>query len=100
VCYVEPHPQANPDGTTRVSTDPWSVLIERPNGSYDQVPVSNLDQTTAGLGPRNGDGLLQLGRCQTGSITFTPPGYGRFAGMKYSPADFPTDTVTWSWSGV
>lgn len=32
-CYVRPHPEANPDGTTRVSTDPWSVLIERPNGA-------------------------------------------------------------------
>ena len=97
VCYVHPHPQANPDGTTRVSTDPWSVLIERPNGSYEQVPLSDLNQTTAGLGLQYGEELLHLGQCQTGWITVSPPGYGRFSGMKYSPKDFPNDTATWSW---
>ena len=97
-CYVRPHPDANPDGTTRVSTDPWSVLVERPNGSLVQVPVSHLSQTDGGTAPQYTEDLLSVGQCQTGWITVTPPGNGTFAGMKYAPRDFPNDTVTWQWS--
>jgi hypothetical protein len=97
VCYVRPHPEANADGTTRVSTDPWSVLIQQPNGSHEQMAVSSVGQTASGLSPRYGEDLLQLGQCQTGWITLSPPGSGRFAGMKYAPSDFPDDTATWQW---
>jgi hypothetical protein len=96
-CYVRPHPDANPDGTTRVSTDPWSVLVEGTNGSLAQVPVSDLIQTNVGMSPQYAEGLLSVGGCQTGWITVTPPGTGRFAGMKYAPNDFPNDAVTWQW---
>ena len=96
VCYVRPHPGANPDGSTRVSTDPWSLMIERRDGSIAEVPVSELARSSA-PGPRYTEALVDVGECQTGWISVTPPGDGTFAGMKYAPKDFPQDTATWQW---
>lgn len=97
VCYRSPHPDANADGTTRVSTDPWSVLVQTPDGGLRATPVSELPRTNFGLNPQYSETLLSPGQCQMGWITVIPSGGGRFAGVKYAPRDFPTDTVTWRW---
>lgn len=97
VCYVRPHPGANQDGTTRVSTDPWSVLIQRTDGSLVPVPVGQLSPTSAAPVPRYVERLLRLGECQTGWITVKAPQGGSFAGMRYAPKDFPTDSAMWRW---
>ena len=97
VCYAAPHPSANADGTTRVSTDPWSFLVRdgESGGRYRQVPVGELPRDWA-WSPSYRETLLRAGECSTGwiGVRHGSPDL-QWGGIVYQPADF-GDRVTWT----
>ena len=98
VCYAAAHPEANDDGSTRTSIDPWRV------GLYDgetQVPadvqyvrVREFDYTDA-FGPAYTEKQLMVGDCNEGWIGLE---HGNpdlaWLSIRYAPADF-GDEITW-----
>ena len=99
VCYAAPHPEANADGTTRVSPDPWRF------GVYDgetQLPEdtqyprpAELGEPTDEFGPLLEARQVALGECNEGWIAVE---HGNpdlaWTAARYQPADF-GDEITW-----
>lgn len=101
VCYRRPHPNQNPDNTTRVSADPWSVQAldaEGPDGRPTWVAIDEFPRDD-GWSPPYATAQLKLGSCQTGwlGVRHGNPDL-QFLAVRYAPADF-GDVVTWSTSG-
>ncbi len=97
VCYRKPHAGAAGDGTTRVSTDPWSFLVrdgEGPQTSYKAVPVSTFPRDWA-WSPSYRETRLAPGSCNVGwiGIRHENPDL-QWGGIVYAPADF-GDRITW-----
>lgn len=97
VCYTRPHPQQNSDGSTRVSTNPWSARIaDGETGSaprwmrIDEMPRDNA------WSPGYATRTIRLGECNMGWIGVT---HGNpdllWSGLRYAPADF-GDVVVWN----
>ena len=98
VCYVRPHAEANADGTTRVSTNPWSFRLRDGEGgpaSYSSVPVSEFTRDWSWT-PSYRERKLKVGQCNTGwiGVKVTNPDL-QWGGIVYSPSDF-GDRVTWT----
>lgn len=103
VCYAAEHPEANDDGTTRVSTDPWRF------GVYDGetgVPedtqyygVSEFEPTTA-FTPAYEEKMLSVGECNRGwiGVEHGNPDLA-WVSARYQPADF-GDVITWDLSNA
>ncbi|WP_420176598.1 hypothetical protein [Luteococcus sp. OSA5] len=96
VCYTRAHPDANPDGTTRVSADPWSVLVRDGEGSKE-TSWYPLDDFPADKGwtPPYQERQLAVGDCTEGwlAIRHDNPDL-QFSGLRYQPADF-DEVATW-----
>lgn len=100
VCYTAPHPRRNADGTTRVSTNPWSVLVRdgEAHGSGSRwVRIDEFPQD-GGWDPPYPDRLMSLGQCAEGwlAIRHDNPDL-QYLALRYAPADF-GDRVTWETS--
>ncbi len=98
VCYRRPHPQQNADNTTRVSSDPWSVLVydaEGGGGRPTWVGINEFERDNE-WSPPYPTNQLRLGACQTGwlGVRHGNPDF-QFQALRYAPADF-GDVVTWS----
>ncbi|GAA1391389.1 hypothetical protein GCM10009599_10030 [Luteococcus peritonei] len=96
VCYTSPHPGQNADGTTRVSTNPWSALVSAPEGG-PQARWVRIDEFPADKGwqPPYPTRLLKLGQCSEGWIAIKHDNPDlQFTALRYHPADF-GDMVTW-----
>lgn len=98
VCYVRPHAEANSDGSTRVSTNPWSFRLRDGEGgpaSYSSVPVSEFTRDWSWT-PSYRETKLKVGQCNTGwiGVKVTNPDL-QWGGIVYSPSDF-GDRVTWT----
>jgi hypothetical protein len=96
VCYVKAHPEARADGTTRVSTDPWSLIIRTGSREKQTLAVSRL-ALSGGWEPSYGGDYIRVGECRTGWITVKALASGKFVGVRYTPRDFPGDAATWGW---
>ena len=60
VCYTRAHPSANPDGTTRVSTNPWQFGSLQPDGRVDYSASPTIDtRVTDYWRPAYGETLLR-----------------------------------------
>ena len=98
VCYTHPHPSANADGTTRVSTDPWEFGFGPDGGGvhYDKDPTIDTHVSDYWK-PAYGETRLALGQCHSGWVTVgLVEGAVGFRGMRYAPSDFPI-SATWQW---
>lgn len=100
VCYTASHPRQNADGTTRVSTNPWSVLVRdgEAHGSGSRwVRIEEFPQD-GGWDPPYTDRLISLGQCAEGwlAIRHDNPDL-QYLALRYAPADF-GDRVTWETS--
>lgn len=99
VCYVVAQPEANPDGTTRTSLDPWQWFLQdgEGGGSGSWVPVAQLPQTTK-WGPLYSEKALRVGQCNEGWITAD---HGNpdllIPRLGYRPTDF-GDQLDWRFS--
>ena len=102
VCYVAEHPDANDDGTTRVSADPWRFGVYDGETQLPEdvqfLPVSEFEASSE-FTPAYEEKQLQVGECNTGWIAV---GHGNpdlaWASVRYQPADF-GDVITWDLSG-
>lgn len=98
VCYAAAHPEANADGTTRVSTDPWRFGVYDGETQLESdvqfLPVTEFEPTTA-FTPAYEETQLQVGECNTGWIAVE---HGNpdlaWASVRYQPGDF-GDVITW-----
>ncbi|WP_169834695.1 serine/threonine-protein kinase [Nocardioides dokdonensis] len=98
VCYARPHDSANPDGTTRVSTDPWAMDYLSTRRQTERTSISELT-VLRGPAPLYTEARLSLGDCRSGWITVgRPRGSRGLLGMHYAPADFPSSAATWRWA--
>lgn len=100
-CYRRQHPGQTPDNTTRVSSDPWSVLVldaEGPDGRPVWVAINEFPRDNE-WSPPYPTTQLKLGRCQTGwlGVRHGNPDL-QFLAVRYAPADF-GDVVTWNTEG-
>lgn len=98
VCYTSEHPGQNEDGTTRVSTDPWSVLARDGEGTedYEWYPIGDFEQNSE-KSPAFTETQLAVGDCTRGWLTADHGNPDlQFAGLRYAPADF-DEEVTWSY---
>ncbi|HSO70876.1 MAG TPA: hypothetical protein VLQ67_14730, partial [Arachnia sp.] len=98
VCYTHAHPEANQDGTTRVSRDPWSLGITDPEGAqsieYMYVKAREFP-TSARWTPVYRETRLSVGECNTGWLGIQHDNPDLWISyLRYSPADF-GDQVTW-----
>lgn len=98
VCYAAEHPDANADGTTRVSTDPWRFGVYDGETQTDDdtqfLPVTEFEATNA-FTPVYEETQLTVGQCQSGWIAVD---HGNpdlaWVSVRYQPADF-GDVITW-----
>lgn len=101
VCYTNAHPEANADGTTRVSRDPWSFgLLDAESGETDYTfyRVNTFEVGKKWL-PVYQEKLLKVGQCNTGWVSIAngaPDFWIKY--VRYLPADF-GDTITWDLTG-
>jgi hypothetical protein len=98
VCYTHAHPSANPDGTTRVSTDPWRFGALNPDGRVEYSKNPTIDsRITDYWRPAYGEALVKVGQCHVGwvSVKLVEAATG-FRGIRYAPNDFPF-SATWRW---
>ncbi|WP_460742068.1 hypothetical protein [Mariniluteicoccus endophyticus] len=97
VCYTRPHPQQNSDGSTRVSTNPWSARIaDGETGSAPRwIRIDEMPRDNA-WSPNYATRTIRLGECNMGWIGVT---HGNpdllWSGLRYAPADF-GDVVIWT----
>lgn len=100
VCYTHPHAEANADGTTRVSTNPWSFGVRDLEGAtsskYTFVGVGEFDR--AGWTPAYREKGISVGECNSGwiSVAHGSPDLD-FSYLRYAPRDF-GDKITWELS--
>jgi len=96
VCHTRHHGAENADGTTRVSSDPWSAQV-RDGESAQGARWVRLDDMPRDRGwvPEFREARLATGQCQTGwiSVRHGNPDL-QFGDVRYESADF-GDTVTW-----
>ena len=99
VCYARAHPDANADGTTRTSTDPWRVGVydgetqTPPDVAY--LPVSEFPVTDE-FGVPYEERLLRVGECNSGWIAMEHHNPDlAWLTLRYAPQDF-GDEVTWA----
>lgn len=96
VCYTRGHPGANPDGTTRVSRDPWSVSVRDGEGAEPAQwqPLGDFEHDTTWT-PDYTEKQLRVGECNEGwlGIKHGSPDLV-FDGIRYAPADF-EGAATW-----
>lgn len=98
VCYTRAHPSANPDGTTRVSTNPWQFGSAQQDGGVDYSASPTIDaEITDYWRPAYAETLLRVGQCHAGwvSVSLVEAVTG-FSGMRYAPNDFDF-SATWGW---
>lgn len=96
VCYTSPHPGQNADGTTRVSTNPWSVLVRDGEGGQEGRWV-RIDDFPAdkGWAPSYPVRRISVGQCAEGWIAIRDENPDlQWLAIRYAPADF-GDQVTW-----
>ncbi|MEL4356666.1 MULTISPECIES: hypothetical protein [unclassified Luteococcus] len=96
-CYTKAHPQQNADGTTRVSTDPWSVqVIDGEGGTHSVWAKISEFPADKGWEPPYPQGTIKLGSCAEGWIAVRHENPDlQFQALRYQPSDF-GDVVTWS----
>lgn len=97
VCYTHRHPSANPDGSTRVSTDPWQFGSGAgARAQYSKDPTIDT-QVSDYWKPAYGEATLKVGQCHTGWLSVSlVEGVVGFSGMRYAPSNFPF-SATWRW---
>ncbi|WP_461104495.1 hypothetical protein [Tessaracoccus terricola] len=90
VCYAAAHPDANADGTTRVSTNPWSVGLGGSGASALQF--WRVDDLSTITWPQSyGETKLRVGECNEGWVAVkTDP----ISAVRYAPRDF-GDVIIW-----
>ncbi|MEL4504630.1 hypothetical protein AAEX63_07315 [Luteococcus sp. H138] len=97
VCYTTAHAGQNADGTTRVSTDPWSVQVI--DGEGGTKPVwTKISEFPADKGwqPPYPERRVKLGECAEGWIAVRHDNPDlQFQAVRYQPSDT-GDVVTWS----
>ena len=96
-CYTKAHPGQGADGTTRVSTDPWSLRVRDGESSnpWKWYPVSEFPKDS-GWSPEFKEQKLKVGECATGWIPIKHENPDlQWGGVKYAPADF-GDVVIWT----
>lgn len=97
VCYVAPHPDANAEGTTRTSLDPWAWFVQdgEGGGPGEWVAASETPTTTQ-WGPAYAEKALQVGECNDGWVTAAFGNPDLFLPkLRYQPADF-GDSIEWT----
>lgn len=97
VCYTSAHPEADADGATRISTDPWSVQVLDGEGGTKAV-WSRISEFPADKGwqPPYPERKLALGECSEGWIAVRHENPDlQFQALRYQPAGS-GDVVTWS----
>lgn len=99
VCYAAAHPDANDDGTTRTSTDPWSFgVYDGEGGTIDDVEFVRVDEfpPSSHWSPTYETRLLRVGECNEGWIQVSDgnPDLAR-PYIRYSPQDF-GDDIRWN----
>lgn len=97
VCYTSAHPDQNADGTTRVSTNPWSVLVRDGEGGQEGRWTA-IDEfpTDKGWEPPYPTRLIKVGQCAEGWLAIKDDNPDlQYTAIRYAPADF-GDQVTWS----
>lgn len=96
VCYTSAHPGQNSDGTTRVSTNPWSVLVRDGEGGQEGMWV-RIDDFPAdkGWAPPYPSRRISVGQCAEGWLAIRDENPDlQWLAVRYAPADF-GDQVTW-----
>jgi hypothetical protein len=98
VCYTHAHPGANPDGTTRVSTNPWQFGSLQSDGRVEHSANPTIDaEITDYWRPAYGETLLEVGECHEGWVSVVlVEAVSGFSGMRYAPSDF-NFSATWDW---
>ncbi|AQP47688.1 hypothetical protein BW730_09480 [Tessaracoccus aquimaris] len=96
VCYVAPQPDANADGTTRTSTDPWFFeVIDGETGKASGFHGVAEFPPSENWSPRYQERLLKVGECNSGWVAVAPGNPDLvLPTLRYSPADF-GDEILW-----
>lgn len=100
VCYAAPHPDANADGTTRTSTDPWffEVTDGETGQAYGFRGVGEFPPSEQ-WSPKYQERLLKVGECNSGWVSVAPGNPDLLLPtLRYSPADF-GDEILWKFPG-
>ena len=101
VCYTHAHPDANRDGTTRTSRDPWSFgLLDAESGKddYSFYRAREFDVSTHWT-PVYAERLVSVGECNSGWLGIEHGNPDLWIGyVRYAPSDF-GDQVTWNLGG-
>lgn len=99
VCYRAPHPGANTDGTTRISTNPWSarVVDGEVGGPAEEIALDRFPRDNAWSPPYR-TRQIRLGECEFGwiGIRHDNPDL-QWPAVIYQPRDF-GDRIVWAWN--
>ena len=87
VCYTHPHPDAQTDGSTRLSRDPWTFDVKRSDGSVSQLAPQWIEMSEPFI-PVYGDAHVRVGECRSGWITTIPSQGDVLTMANYAPSDF------------
>ncbi len=100
VCYAAPHPDANADGTTRTSTDPWFFEVtDGETGKAHGFRGVGEFPPSEQWSPKYQERLLKVGECNSGWISVAPGNPDLLLPtLRYSPADF-GDEILWKFPG-